>query len=269
MPAGLFPGSTFKVYNALYLRSLGAVIPSRRVKASRRDFLDWTDIRNIKTVDNHLRYLMAKQLIVRHWELGSTEGSEYEVFLPEEVLPPVTTTHHQSPPLTTTQNMTSGNTQKLGSGGDSQTIDSQISYGAPQTSYKTKDQSDDEPAAFDGLVEELKKVAGELTGKVPSAADNERWRELAQVLTAELRIAAARTTVSNVPAFLAEHLRRRLWKVDKRQASAEGRELPDSSSMTPVKAPQDCPDCKGAGWWYPEGQEKGVAKCRHERLAGG
>jgi hypothetical protein len=28
----------------------------------------------------------------------------------------------------------------------------------------------------------------------------------------------------------------------------------------------DCPDCQGTGMWYPEGYEKGVAKCKHERL---
>ena len=27
-----------------------------------------------------------------------------------------------------------------------------------------------------------------------------------------------------------------------------------------------CPDCQGSGFWYPEGVEKGVAKCRHERM---
>ncbi len=41
---------------------------------------------------------MGVGLIVRHWELGSTEGSQYEVRLPEE-LPRLTTTHQQSPPL--------------------------------------------------------------------------------------------------------------------------------------------------------------------------
>ena len=28
-----------------------------------------------------------------------------------------------------------------------------------------------------------------------------------------------------------------------------------------------CPDCNGSGFWYPEGMEKGVAKCKHERMA--
>lgn len=30
-----------------------------------------------------------------------------------------------------------------------------------------------------------------------------------------------------------------------------------------------CPDCKGSGYWYPEGTEKGVAKCKHEKLVSG
>lgn len=27
-----------------------------------------------------------------------------------------------------------------------------------------------------------------------------------------------------------------------------------------------CPDCKGAGYWYPSGYKKGVAKCKHSKL---
>jgi hypothetical protein len=98
LPQGLFPGSSKKIYDALYLRSRGANPPRATVRASRRDFLDWTDIRNMKTVDGHLRYLMSVGLIVRNWQLGATEGSEYAVRLPEE-LPPLPTTPHQPPPL--------------------------------------------------------------------------------------------------------------------------------------------------------------------------
>ncbi len=32
---------------------------------------------------------------------------------------------------------------------------------------------------------------------------------------------------------------------------------------------KNCPDCQGSGFWYPEGVEKGVAKCKHERLKEG
>ena len=27
-----------------------------------------------------------------------------------------------------------------------------------------------------------------------------------------------------------------------------------------------CPDCQGRGLWWPEGYERGVAKCKHEKL---
>lgn len=30
----------------------------------------------------------------------------------------------------------------------------------------------------------------------------------------------------------------------------------------------ECPDCEGRGFWWPEGFEKGVAKCKHKRLSG-
>jgi hypothetical protein len=32
---------------------------------------------------------------------------------------------------------------------------------------------------------------------------------------------------------------------------------------------KSCPDCRGSGFWYPEGIEKGVAKCKHIRLTEG
>jgi hypothetical protein len=73
-----------------------------------------------------------------------------------------------------------------------------------------------------------------------------------------------RTTVSSAPAFLAEHLRGRLWKKEKRQLEDEGRELPAGSTQKVDAA--ECPDCFGTGMWYPEGFDKGVARCRHEKL---
>jgi hypothetical protein len=109
----------------------------------------------------------------------------------------------------------------------------------------------------------------ELTGRISTS--DEKWEELAEVLVSELRIAAARTTVSNVPAFLAEHLRRRLWKVDKARATemaadgevTQGQEV--RSGLSDEKR-RMCPDCAGVGFWYPEGPDKGVAKCKHLRL---
>lgn len=41
-----------------------------------------------------------------------------------------------------------------------------------------------------------------------------------------------------------------------------------SSAPAPSSAvdPSQCPDCNGSGWWYPKGPEKGIARCKHERL---
>ena len=128
----------------------------------------------------------------------------------------------------------------------------------------------DDDEAFADFVSLLRESAREITGREPSAAEAAKWRELAEVLTTELRIAAGRTTVSSAPAFLAEHLRRRLWKLENRKPPVPGAEEVDAAE--PAGAPEqtrNCPDCFGTGMYYPGGFEKGVAKCRHERLVAG
>ncbi|MDT7778127.1 MAG: hypothetical protein QOC99_639 [Acidobacteriota bacterium] len=263
MPQGLFPGSSKKIYDALYLRSRGAHPPRTRVRASRRDFLDWTDIRNLKTVDGHLRYLMSVGLIIRDWQPGSTQGPEYEVILPDQ-LPPLPTTPHHSPGVTTTRFLGSGYTQFSGSGGYSQAVDLQDTYVDDKT-FKTNTESRDDDEAFAVFARALKKAVREITGRDSAPAEASKWGELAEVLVTELKIAAGRTTVSSVPAFLAEHLRRRLWKKEKRQIEAEADEQKSAPASTSDIS--QCPDCFGTGMWYPEGFEKGVAKCQHKRLS--
>ena len=137
-----------------------------------------------------------------------------------------------------------------------------------KTSFKTNTERDDDDAALAGLYAVLKQVATEVTGKGLSPADRDRWRELGEVLATELKIAAARTTVSSAPSFLTEHLRRRLWKKDKGQLQAEAASI---SATTPkptfsVEQIAKCPDCGGSGFFYPQGYEGGVAKCKHEKL---
>lgn len=275
LPAGIFPGSSKKLYDALYLRTRGAVVPKREVRATKRELSDWSGIRNVKTIDSHLRYFSAVGLLVSEWQRGDNEGALYEVFLPEEtsglfvrsraVTPPDPTSPHLTPPdVGSPQNLGSPPYQNLGSPHLTEGFSNQSDSAGPKTSFKTKDQDiDDETAP---LTEMFREMERELVGK--TAASAEQWRELRDVLLAELRIAGARTTVSNVPAFLAEHLRRRLWKLDKKQAKEQGRELPDQVTTLAQgeAAPVECPDCKGSGWWYPDGQEKGVAKCRHSRV---
>ena len=149
-----------------------------------------------------------------------------------------------------------------------QTIENTDSSGPSKTSFKTNtERTDDE--AFARLVSRLRRATREITGKEPSAAEAERWDQLGELLVMELKIAAGRTgNVSSVPAFFTEHLRRRLWKKDQRQVEEEGKiEAGKSGTRFEVDASK-CPDCFGAGMWYPEGFDKGVARCRHEKLTG-
>ena len=137
--------------------------------------------------------------------------------------------------------------------------------GAASSSNQYRQSDDDE--AFADFVNLFRESAKEITGRQPAATEAAKWRELAEVLITELRIAAGRTTVSSVPAFLAEHLRRRLWKLENRKqppAIAEGVETP--TALVSREEARECPDCWGTGMYYPHGFEKGVARCKHERL---
>ncbi|HEV2863863.1 MAG TPA: hypothetical protein VGX48_22905 [Pyrinomonadaceae bacterium] len=107
----------------------------------------------------------------------------------------------------------------------------------------------------------LLEAAHKLTGR--EASD---WREVAEVLAAELKIAAGRTTVSSAPAFLAEHLRRRLWKKEKRDVDYLSSESEKAVRPSDRVDASDCPDCYGTGMCYPEGFDKGVARCTHPKL---
>ena len=267
LPAGLFKGESKKTYDALYQRTRGAVVPRRTLRATLSDLMSWADVSH-NTLKAHLKHLTRVGLIQIHYVRGDNTGAEYEVLTPEEVAP---TTHH--PPPThhppTNQNLAPPTNQNLVGGGWGQTPDSKDFNMPDNTSFKTNtERTDDE--AFAKMVSTLKQSVREVTGREVSATEADRWNELGELLAAELKIAAARTgSVSSVPAFLTEHLRRRLWKKEKGQIEAEAGEQQQSavgdSSAAKVEASR-CPDCGGSNFYYPQGYENGVARCRHEKL---
>ncbi|HEX8636205.1 MAG TPA: hypothetical protein VF703_18940 [Pyrinomonadaceae bacterium] len=231
-----------KVFEQLIRLSIGFNKEICRVRVS--VLMERTGYNSDKTVRAALRGLELKGRIARLSARNSPLGDEYKILaysgntgVPEYPSTPVE------------------NTAVLGS---------KIT-GELKTSIKDQNIDDE---AFAELVGAFRQITAELTGKSPTAAESAKWKELAEVLIAELRISAGRTTVSNVPAFMAEHLRRRLWKMDKKQAAREGKELPDQIASTPQETPAGCPDCHGTGWWYPNGTEHGVAKCKHLQVPG-
>jgi hypothetical protein len=266
LPKGLFPGTSKKLYDALYLRTRGAVVPVRTIRATKRELRDWSGLRSKNTIDLNLQILTSIGLVYKTLETGNRGGSIYAVNLPEELGLQSDPSHPNPTQPIPSQKLGWDPTQKLGWDGLGHPIENKGTYGFPKTLIKTNTEIDDD-LALAGLVRRLKGVSKEITGKTPSETDGARWDELAELLVAELKIAAARTTVSNVPAFLTEHLRRRLWKMDQKQMSLEGKSAAtDERPSLSAEQVKDCPDCGGTGFYYPQGFEGGVAKCRHERL---
>lgn len=266
VPSGLFTGKSKQLYDYLYSLTRGAIVPTRYVRVAREQLMKGAGIGSKVTLEQNLRKLMATGLVSMKIIGGIQGGNEYTVFLPEELTPPSTPPTPPTPP--------SGG-QKLDPLAPLETspprvgltVENETGSGDDKTSFKTKEEIFDDEA-FAGLNEVLREIAREATGKSPTKAEQERWREIGEVLKAEFNIAAARTTVSSVPSFLAEHLRRRLWKIDKKQAQEQGRELPDQPRTTnTIPVGETCPDCNNTCWWYPNGTDKGVARCKHERLS--
>ncbi len=277
---GLFRGKSKQLYDYLYSKTRGAITPSVSAQITRIEIMKGADLGSTNTLRENLKHLRSVGLLTWTAKAGMQEGNVYHVFIPEEANLPFDLDGNPVQVASPEQSDYSDySEQKLPRAPSAETAqraqtlsqDSSTTSEDAKTSFKTKERNTDDDAALAGLIETLKAANKELTGQDLSLTESARWSELADVLVAELKIAAARTTVSSVPSFLAEHLRRRLWKMDKKQARAQGRELPDEHAISAVSTEQakvkDCPDCGGSGWWYPNGLERGVAKCKHEKLS--
>jgi hypothetical protein len=262
VPAGVFKGKCKQIYDFLYSKTRGAIVPSRSATLTRQAIMEGSHVGSTKTLFLNLRHLRSAGLITWTECEGTHGGNEYTVNLPEEAVSTLSTLStlgtlsapsHFLPRVPWVES-TMG-TQ--GSSGDVSTVTSD-----PNTLIKDKERIDDEAAPLGELFRELER---QVIGK--NTASLQQWQDLRELLVTELKIAAGRTTISNVPAFLTEHLRRRLWKVDKKRATEIAIE-PEQGSHTAFSEEEKraCPDCAGTNFWYPEGPDKGVAKCRHSKL---
>jgi hypothetical protein len=264
IPEGLFRGKSKQVWDYLWSVTRGGVVPVKSTRKSRRAIKAGSGLGSMVTVDAALEHLESVGLIAVRASVGSLSGNEYEVFTPDEAYTSISSTPSTPSSTRITQKVDELDVPESGSTSTTQLLENAGSSGPPNTSFKTKDiNTDDE--TFAKFAAAVRKTAKEITGREPSKAEAERWAEVAEVLMTELRIAAGRTIVSNVPAFLAEHLRRRLWKKEKRQIEAEAAEQKASAPTRKVNA-SNCPDCFGTGMHYPDGFDKGVARCPHSKL---
>jgi hypothetical protein len=222
VPAGIFKGKCKQLYDFLYSKTRGSIVPSRSVRLTRREIMLGSDIGSTKTLFLNLRHLRDAGLVTWDERVGPHEGNIYTVHLPEEVdtMGTLSTQGTQS-----TQSASSPKVDRV-LGVESTLSTHSVSAAntdtssTSKTSFKTNpERTDDE--AFATLIEKLRTATREVSGKEPSKADAERWAEVAELLVTELKVAASRTNVTSAPAFLAEHLRRRLRKADARQIERE------------------------------------------------
>lgn len=241
---GLFRGKSRDIYDYLYSKTRGAIVPRLSALLTSTEIMRGANIGSDHTLRDNLRHLQLVGLVDRKINSGAQDGNEYFVYLPEEVSLPF---DREGNPLQLTsppQVASPGHrgqelpgvpgAESAGGAPGSSSTDSATS-GPPKTSFKTKDEKlDDEALA--GLVSVLKQVAEEVTGKRISAAEAERWKEVGELLADELRLGASRTTVSSPAAFLAEHLRRRLARQPASQPAAKA---PATAPAEPPAPPTD------------------------------
>jgi hypothetical protein len=263
IPAGVFSGKGKQLYDYLYLRTRGAIVPVRSARIPTNDVMRGSGMTR-HTYRAHLQKLVSSGLVKVDEKAGEHGGNVFTIYLPEEVGINRGDRGDRGDRSDTGQDLHMVQGSEVDRGDRGLNVSSVTSFASPKTSFKTKEENLDDEAARQ-LVRHLLQVEKELTGK--NSASGLQWGELGEVLVTELKIAAGRTTVSNVPAFFAEHLRRRLWKLDKKRATEIAAE-PEQGSQTDLSAEarRSCPDCAGTNFWYPEGPDKGVARCRHSKL---
>lgn len=202
VPAGHFVGKSKQLYDCLFQRTRGAIVPVRRLAISKPDLMDASAIGSERTLLKNLAHLKAIGLVRVTYTDGRHEGNTYEVFTPEEAglraprTPPTPLTagtprhaRAEVPPVPPAES----GVRDVGS----EPLESIISE-PPKTSFKDIDKTDDELRPLRDLERELK------WSKVD-------WQPVLQLLADEIRRAAANTPTVSSPARFAEtHLTRLL-----------------------------------------------------------
>ncbi len=205
VPAGLFTGKGKQLYDYLYSRTRGAVVPVRSVRVTKESLMRGAGIGSERTLYKNMRRLVTVGLVQVRSLGGEHAGSEYTVLLPEEARPTPPTA-----PTDASQKVETLPTAQSGVSGVGLNVEAKESSDERKTlSFKTKT-NDDEAQALSDLNSILIDAARKITGRAPKVTEREQWAELARTLVEELNGAAARAeSVSSVPAFLNAHLRRK------------------------------------------------------------
>jgi Leucine-rich repeat (LRR) protein len=227
---GYFKGKSKQVWDYLWSVSRGAIQPTRFIRKSRKEIKAGAGLGSMVTVDAAIDHLEKCGLIKVQRAVGSLIGNHYEIFTPEETQMTNTSITSITSDTSPIQKLDNLEILEISSSSITQLTDNKTTYDVVNTSLKTNTKSDDE--AFTGLTEVFAKACEKISGKSPNKNQQRKWTELAELLVMELEVASARTTsVSDVPAFLTEHLRRRLMPAKKEAAKKEVSKTKTSKSL--------------------------------------
>ncbi len=235
LSGGLFRGKSKQLYDYLYSKTRGAIVPSVSAQISRADIMRGSHIGSTHTLRDNLRHLRDVGLVSWTEQPGQQEGNVYFVYLPEELQLPIDM--HGNPvqmncpdhPDHVGQNLPRPPSAETALRAQGTTPDTSEVSGGSKTSFKTIETDDDE-----NPLKLLREAERELTG---SASSIEEWRPVIELLVTELKVAGARTSVTSAPAFLAEHLRRRLSKAPTVATTAPTAPAPAPSAPAPLAPP--------------------------------
>lgn len=187
-------------YDALYSKTKGAANPVKKIRATKSDLIRWAGVSDV-AIDKHLRHLKSVGLLKVDFMIGSHEGNWYEVFMPEEV----NTLNQDS---LTKQPDQRNKPNILNKVERADFFENEEIHNFAETSSIAVENIN---GALDDFAAAMSEVSRKLTKEGLREYEKGKWRELADLLVMELESAAARTdSISNVTAFLTEHLRRRL-----------------------------------------------------------
>jgi len=232
IPDGLFRGKSKQLYDALYSLTRGAINPARHTRIRKSKLMKLADIGSRATFDSNINHLQFVGLIRETILPGEHEGNKFEVFLPEET-PSLTSMPSQSSLASQ-----AGHAQKPDSLVSLETTQTRqglqsINTGIPahsKTSSKDNTRNDDEKEkVLWKFAEKFDQVSRKLTGKGLSGREAEKWENLADILILQLEVASKKTdTISSIPAFLTEVLRRKLLGGNSSAAGKATRTKPDT-----------------------------------------
>lgn len=212
---GLFRGKSKQIYDYFWSVSRGAINPARQFRRTHKEIQKGSGIGSRNTVIDGLKHLEIIGLIKKTSAVGEAGGNEYEIFTPDEIgYTGITDTTGITGITESSRNLVIPVIPESGYTGITQSTENKDTYTASKTSLKTNTKNDDETRlseTFFAMAKRLDEAAQKLTGRGVSPSEMRKWETLGELLILELETAASRTdSISSVPAFLTEVLRRKL-----------------------------------------------------------